>query len=685
MKIRIFIFASLLLSPVLWGQLVITEIMSSSQHSDTTRNGDWWELTNIGATSINLQNYSWNDDPAAVGAVVFSAAVSIQPGESIIILDEADATNVGSFKGVWGLTDDNPVTSLPYQVLDRSNFTPNASWPGFSSTKADGVNLFNPFGTPIASAVYTSVSPAGISRAWFTDKTAVPGEFSVVGQLGAYLSTDVMPDTASPGSALAPPANTPPYFTGVSEAFALAGTNLAASTFRIEALDANLGQTVTYTLVSGPAWLSLAADGAQVRLVGTPPASATGLNPFTVRASDDSTPTPAATERVYTLTVIPATSPVIVNEYNAVDAGKFLNGGTLEFDSDFGAAADLLFGRVDENGGDWFELVVVGSGSPGTVDLRGWQIELSQTVADVTTTSATLVLSQAPYWATVPTGTLLTFIENNTAQAGLDTGIEIRNRRNTLGDSWTNIWIGDPVYLTYTDAATNGYTIAEGLVTGVAIDERDTRITLKNAAGEVVAGPFGEGVAVGINVSSTEVFALNADPSPTVSPLAGADNALAIPGYKDKSNRSSCGLPNDWSGVSQSFAAFVRPTTPYESWVAGFALADPSPAADPDGDGRSNWTEYAFGGHPGIADGPPTAPAADRVGTSFTWHYVRRGDDPSLAFSHQRSGDLIEWQALTPISVTTAPHPTLTGFVIATVTAPATSVGGREFFRAALP
>ena len=42
-------------------ELVITEIMSQSNHQSPTE-GDWWELTNTGPAAINLLGYSWDDD-----------------------------------------------------------------------------------------------------------------------------------------------------------------------------------------------------------------------------------------------------------------------------------------------------------------------------------------------------------------------------------------------------------------------------------------------------------------------------------------------------------------------------------------------------------------------------------------------------------------------------------------------
>ena len=50
-------------------------------------------------------------------------------------------------------------------------------------------------------------------------------------------------------------------------------------------------------------------------------------------------------------------APIFVNEYNAVSAANFLDG----------TASDATLGRVQGNGGDWIELVIV----QDHFDLRG--------------------------------------------------------------------------------------------------------------------------------------------------------------------------------------------------------------------------------------------------------------------------------------------------------------------------
>jgi hypothetical protein len=78
----------------------------------------------------------------------------------------------------------------------------------------------------------------------------------------------------------------------VSQNVAYSGT-LAGS-----ASDADVGSTVAFSKISGPAWLSVAADGA---LTGTPSASDIGVNSFVVRATDD---TGASTDVTLNISVL---------------------------------------------------------------------------------------------------------------------------------------------------------------------------------------------------------------------------------------------------------------------------------------------------------------------------------------------------------------------------------------------
>src|SRR5690606_17275169 len=104
--------------------------------------------------------------------------------------------------------------------------------------------------------------------------------------------------------------------------------SLAFSTFRIQAADSDAGQSVTLSVVEKPSWLAINPAGTGLMaLSGNPGAEHTGDHSFTIRATDNAPGNPASTDRSYTLTIFPATAPVILNEYNAVGSSDKLDDG----------------------------------------------------------------------------------------------------------------------------------------------------------------------------------------------------------------------------------------------------------------------------------------------------------------------------------------------------------------------
>lgn len=219
-------------------------------------------------------------------------------------------------------------------------------------------------------------------------------------------------------------------------------------------------------------------------------------------------------------------------------------------------AASVIVNEINAGGatmpGDWFEIVVVGDGTAGsTVDMRGWTFRVDN---NGTLNVGRFTLSNAAYWAAVQAGTILTFHEDNTAGGGLDTGVHLTNRFTTEGWAHTNVWVGDSTYILTTGSGYDG---------SFPIDQNNSQVAIFDAAATLVFGPAGEGHAgyTGGGVSASEVFKLEADPSPSIT--------LGSP-YNDGTS-SSFGAPNPWaSGASvQNFSAFVVP----EPSVAVLGLA----------------------------------------------------------------------------------------------------------------
>lgn len=565
MKIRTLLLTTLLAIQA-QAQLLITEVNSNAAPND------FFELYNPGAQAVNLNGWKWVDtdspDFNAVTAVTLGD-VTLAPGEVIVVVQTTEG-NLPAFRTAW---------DIPAGVR---TIVASGSGPGLGSN--DGVLLFDNTGFLRAAFNYRAVDRvvtqgdtstvtvppftrttgtaslgghAGAAAGGTSTVSAVwdPGSgtssprytFASAGSFSAYAQTGNAGNVGSPGLLGSAGGNTPPVFTGPQRDFWRVGINTNLSGFRITALDPDAGQTVTLQVLDKPAWLTLSPDGPG-RLAPSGIPTVAGDYSITVLATDTFPGTPGSTERTFTFTIFPDSAPVIVNEYNAVDTQQLINSG---------AGSDSFFGTIPGNGGDWLELVVTGNGTPGsTVDMRGMKIQI--TSAGVT---ETIVLSQDPYWANVLAGTILTFIEDNTAAGGLDTEIHKVSAHHTQGYSWSNIWIFDPVFV---DQA------ASDFGNGIVIDHQNTWITLRTAADEIFFGPCGEGIASEdtnadgvpdslIGVSSTEVLKLEQDPVT----LRGSQLIFPDPffgAYNDGSS-SSFGAPNVWSAGtnSQSFQIFRTP------------------------------------------------------------------------------------------------------------------------------
>ena len=542
--------AWLALSGMARADLVITEVMSDSDHPGGAGNGDWWELTNTGGAAVDLEGYIWNDSNDVDDDEAEFPAITIEAGESILIVDEPSDNITAWHDTVWGL-------GAGVRAFSKDDFIKDGNGDSFSglSSGGDSVYLWDDAENLVTSVTF-GVATTGKSFEW--DEQGNSLSLSADGENGAFVAPGdgdggTGTDIASPGTSVATSSPAAPELLGPYVTYWRDGAgDLSNSSFLITTSDDNQ-DAITITASSKPAWLTVNDQGdGTATLSGTP--AAAGVHTFEVSADDTPAGTGPTTE-TYTLYVFSGANPVLVNEYNAVGDGDFLNGGSAESDDDGGTASDSHFGRIEGNGGDWLELVVVGDGSAGsTVDMRGWTVE----VFDENWDSETVKLSNADYWSAVPAGTILTLTEDNTEQGGLDTEI---NRVSDLSDSgraWTNIWLHDPFFIDQSASDFGG---------GIAIDNDDTKIALRDAADTLVYGPCGEGVptqdedpedtypetAPGVN--SEEVYKLEANPVPAADAMFG--------GHNDGSS-STFGAPNEWSGGAdvQDFTPYVTGNTP---------------------------------------------------------------------------------------------------------------------------
>lgn len=322
------------------------------------------------------------------------------------------------------------------------------------------------------------------------------------------------------------------------------------------------------------------------------------------------------------LTTMPATAAVpnslVLNEANTVGSSRFL-------DEDRGRnRADVTLGRIQGNGQNWMELLVVqgdelpGGGYRNTLDVRGWKIEWSYDKNDPLDPnvfgSGTIEFTQDPQWAAVPRGTLITFNEWKQAWyhdadtdpwhfGGLqrDGGIgglgtvkgdpydsnlhELRDFSTNVGwnpnaggggangDWLINVWAGERnpdtsfKYFNFTGSVTRGEeTFPIGTEEGglYALNNDSWQWTIKDAGGNVIQGPLGETLSNGAwSVGSDEMFRLENFPS-TGNPTQASYLGVTVADYRDGSS-SAFSVPNTWSS-----GAFTQGLNPLRNWlVAG--------------------------------------------------------------------------------------------------------------------
>ncbi|HRP62845.1 MAG TPA: hypothetical protein PK400_06100 [Phycisphaerales bacterium] len=243
---------------------------------------------------------------------------------------------------------------------------------------------------------------------------------------------------------------------------------------------------------------------------------------------------------------------VILNEYNAVANANWLNGGDENADENGGQAADMFFGRVQGNGGNWFELVVTGE----NVDMRGWSLHWEELGENK---FGSVTLNNNAAFANLQPGTIITFIERNTFSGGLDSDVSY-----TLpGGNWINIHTADTNFVAST------YHSEEPKVFGrMSVGHEDWRLTIRDAQNTVVFGPSGEGAAGygGRGVSSREVCILTQDPSGNVQVFANYTDGVT----------STFGAPNTWRLCS------VTPTFAMQNFNNLLACAPVVPACPAD-------------------------------------------------------------------------------------------------------
>ena len=140
----------------------------------------------------------------------------------------------------------------------------------------------------------------------------------------------------------------PLVFPDGAETVAYANQTLANST-----TDPDAGDAITYSKISGPAWLSVSANGA---IGGTPPLGSAALCQFTVRATD---PAGAYDESVLQLRVLANTLPLPWN-VDRLGSETLVGGATYNSGNYNVTGSGLLAATEDEANFGWQTLTADG-------------------------------------------------------------------------------------------------------------------------------------------------------------------------------------------------------------------------------------------------------------------------------------------------------------------------------------
>ncbi|MFD0894464.1 lamin tail domain-containing protein [Luteolibacter ambystomatis] len=283
-------------------QLLLTEIQSDGL-------SDYWELTNTGASAVDLSNWKWDDDsqnPNDAAAVTIPSGTSIAAGESIIF---TSAANANTFRTQWGL-------SNSVQVITGG--------PGFGQD--DGVALFN---ASNVKQFYFTYASGGFTRPDGSSSTGGHAGISAGGTAAKALVWNPASGTSSPrytyatgttlGTFTAPGGSTnigspgfSGYTTGGGPQITLS-LSATSTTFSESASNPASTGTVTRALATPDALVvnltSSDTTEATVPATVTIPANQTSVT-FPITAVNDTFPDGGKTA-IITATATDATSPTL--------------------------------------------------------------------------------------------------------------------------------------------------------------------------------------------------------------------------------------------------------------------------------------------------------------------------------------------------------------------------------------
>ncbi|QQL45498.1 cadherin domain-containing protein [Sulfuriroseicoccus oceanibius] len=328
-------------------------------------------LTDTAAVNVNVTNV--NEAPVASdGSGSLAEDATVGTAVATVAVSDPDASDSASF----AITDGNTggafaidaagnittATALDYETSSSYALVVTVTdGGGLTDTAAVNVSVTNVNEAPVASdgsgsvaedatvgtavaTVAVSDPDAGDSASFAITSGNTGGAFAIDSATGAITtaaaldyettSSYTLGVSVTDGGGLSDAATVTIAVTNVNESPVFAsdpivaadGSTLAAYTGTLagSASDPDAGDTLSFSKVSGPAWLSVATDGA---LSGTPGVSDAGLNSFTVEVSDGNGGTAQATLEIN----VAATSVVLFDDFESYDVenpSDFSVGGT---------------------------------------------------------------------------------------------------------------------------------------------------------------------------------------------------------------------------------------------------------------------------------------------------------------------------------------------------------------------
>lgn len=79
--------------------------------------GEFFEITNLGASPVNMNGWSFADNCQVPGEFSLSALGTVNPGQSVVVTDQ----NVNTFRTAWGLSGSVTVMKLPSSELGKND------------------------------------------------------------------------------------------------------------------------------------------------------------------------------------------------------------------------------------------------------------------------------------------------------------------------------------------------------------------------------------------------------------------------------------------------------------------------------------------------------------------------------------------------------------------------------------